>query len=157
MESLQENSEYCYINGREFKTETIKEICLVESKNCLSVSNMLLKLGGHNSQFEFFEDQAFANEVYETGKKDLVDMGMKHNIYYVEGITEGNVEALLSVVHYKRSKLQRSRLVVLACLKANYIPAQFGVKPLTFVRFFHLPCKYNNPANAPTYTNLTFI
>ena len=48
MENIVNEDEFCTINGQNFSTESIKEVCLVESRNCLTVSNMLVKLSGHN-------------------------------------------------------------------------------------------------------------
>ena len=77
MENIVNEDEFCTITGQNFSTESIKEVTLVESRNCLSVSNMLVKLSGHNSQYVIFEEQAFAEEIYQKSKTDLVDMGMK--------------------------------------------------------------------------------
>ena len=141
MENIVNEDEFCTINGQNFSTESIKEVCLVESRNCLSVSNMLVKLSWHNSQYVSFEEQAFAEEIYQKSKTDLVDMGMKQHIYFVEGVFEPNVEALMAVVHYVRTKLQCPWLVVLACMKLKYFHPDIRSEPLTFVRVFHLPCK----------------
>ena len=51
--------------------ETVKEICLVESKNCVSVSDMLQKLSGQNSTYEFIDDPVMANLIYNYAKQEL--------------------------------------------------------------------------------------
>ena len=51
-------------------TETVKEICLVGSKKCVTVSEMLQKLSGENCTNEFIADPVMANLIYEYGKKN---------------------------------------------------------------------------------------
>ena len=56
----------------------------------------------------------------------------------------GNIEAICEVVYYKKSKLQRPRLVVAAATKVQHLGKKdkFG-NFFIFVRTYHLPCKIN--------------
>ena len=122
--------------------EQIKDMCMVESRNCVSVGRMLYLLGGSSSQYEFISDACVAHSIYSKAKQDIIDLGMFHDIMFFKTVNLGNIEAICVVVYYKKSKLQRPRLVVAAAIKVEYL----GKKDVfnnyyTFVRTFHLPCK----------------
>ena len=122
--------------------EEVKEYCMLSSRNCVSIGRLMLLLSGSQSQFEFLSDPVVAVSIYEKAKQDAINIGMKHDIYYFKEVKAENIEAIAEIVYYKKSKLQRPRLVVVGALKVEY----FGKKTddglsYTFVRIFHIPCK----------------
>ena len=139
MNSDEENLE---INGISVPRERINNLFLCENKNCMSITNMLVKLGGHNAKFEFCSDPNLAEVIYSKGVNDMIALGLDHNIFFFDKKEDSEMQAQLCVVHYKRSKLSRARLVVVGCLRINFSKRHGVTSPLIFVRLFHLPCKY---------------
>ena len=122
--------------------ETVKSICLVKEKNCVTVPEILILLSGHESTFEFFADPVLADIIFDFGKQEMIDLSMVNDVYYYDYKEEATYEAYLCVIHYKMSKLQKARLVVVACLKEDYYePGVARSDMLNFVRMYHLPCK----------------
>ena len=122
--------------------DTVKDICVVESKKCITVSEMFQKLSGQNSTYEFISDPVMATKIYDYGRQELVNLSMKHDTYYYNHKEEATYEALCVVVHYKKSKLQNRRLVLVAVMKAIYLePDRESSNMLTFVRMYNIPCK----------------
>ena len=75
------------------------------------------------------------------GKK-LVNLSIKHDIYFYNHKEEATYEALCVVVHYKKSKLQNRRLVLVGVMKAICLePDTDNSNILTFVRMYNIPCK----------------
>ena len=122
--------------------EYVKEHCMVDSRNCMSIGRMLLILGGSQSQFEFLSDAQVANAVFSKAKQDIIDLSMRHTVLFIKTVELENVEAICHVVYYKKSKLQRPRLVVVSAIKVQHHGKRdkFG-NLYTFVRTYHLPCK----------------
>ena len=122
--------------------EYIKDICMVESRNCLSIGRMLLLLGGSQSQYEFLSDAQLAHSVFEKAKQDIIDLALKHTVLFIKSVDLDNIQAICHVVYYKKSKLQRPRLVIAAAIKIEHQGKtdKFG-NLYTFVRTYHIPCK----------------
>ena len=99
--------------------DDIKDICMVQSRNCVSVGRLLLLLGGSRSHYEFLSDVVVAHSVYEAAKKDIIDLGLFHDVYFYKEVDLGNIQAVCEVVYYKKSKLQRPRLVMAACYQSR--------------------------------------
>ena len=127
-----------------FTNEQIKDFCVVESRNCMSIGRMLLILGGSQSQFEFLSDASFSQSIYNKAKQDIINLGLSHNVFFFKTVDVGNIQAICQVVYYKKSKLQRPRLVVTAAIMVQHYGKKdrFG-NLMTFVRAYHLPCKEN--------------
>ena len=53
--------------------ETVKSICLVKEKNCVTVPEILILLSGHESTFEFFAYPVLADIIFDFGKQEMID------------------------------------------------------------------------------------
>lgn len=125
------------------KKKTVNKYCYVEVKNCLSVPNMLLKLGGHNTKYQFIDDAAIAKCVYDHAVEEMREIGERNDVYAFDHADEITYEAWIAVIKYKSATLRTSRLTTLAAIKIQpFTGCDHHLKHLTFVRYFKLPCKF---------------
>ena len=102
---MDETGDNYEVGGLLVPKECINRLFIVESRNYLSVTNMLVHLGGHNAQFEFCSNPNLAVQIYKKGIEDMIELGTEHNIFFFERQKKESIEAQLCVVHYKRNKL----------------------------------------------------
>lgn len=126
----------------DLEKDIVLEEFMVKEKNCISVPNMLAKLGGYQSAYRFISDTPMAEMLYQKARDDIENLAFYQEIHYTKKHISVISEAILSVVRYKRGDVSRPRLTTVAALKIKpFFGMQSDLANLTFVRFFDLPCK----------------
>lgn len=125
------------------KKEAVEEYCVVKSNYCLSVPNMMLKLGGANSKYWFIDDPVLAQILFDYGKQDVMSLAYEGNdIYYKDEINDITHESVLTVYNLKANQTSHRRLTTVGVIKIKpFFGSRHPNSHLTVVRYFHLPCK----------------
>ena len=121
--------------------EIIRKHFIKKEKYCVSVSDVLVQLGGVYSFHPVLKDHTLAENIYQYYRAKLIETSRPCNgfTFYIDEVSSEDKchELILSIIKTKRFRLQRDRMVLRAAIKI-IVP---GPPPVGFVRIFDLPCK----------------
>lgn len=123
---------------------TVCKKLMIGENNCSSVSQMLLKLSGFDSELIFLSDPVMAENLFVKARQDVFDMKLYQEVLFEQSHSDLICEAHLSVVRYKKGKVSKPKLAVTAVIKVSpFFSMQTEMDDLKFLRLFHLPCKFS--------------
>ena len=128
-------------NCGETCSELIEKYCLVNKNICGKIGDVVSELGGICHFHPVLKNEFSAVAIFDHYREKLIDYSNPCNgfTYYCEEQVndEGTVHAICTIMKSKRTKLERSKMIIRAVVKVIIQ----GPPSVGFMQVYQLPCK----------------